>query len=271
MTRTCTTLLGVAFGLLVAASNASAFTTSADCAGWTVTTNFSDTPATLTASTQLFKLENGAYVPVAGGSTQVQSLAAPGQFVITSGWTVQLANAAGYQVRYHLVITTPANTLAGDFTDTFSGECVVTPPPSGGSPRTPGYWKNHAEVWPVSTLSVGGDPYSKQCLLAFLGLPTVGDARVKLIHHLVSAKLNILANPGQPAGNVSPSTPTGYPNPNSTIRDTIDAGDAFLASNGTEINCATNSLTGRAPSGGQKTLANAIKDALDAFNNLTGG
>ena len=57
-------------------------------------------------------------------------------------------------------------------------------------PRTQGYWKNHPEAWPVSSLTLGSQTYSQDELLAVLALPPRGDASVILAHQLIAAKLN---------------------------------------------------------------------------------
>jgi len=34
----------------------------------------------------------------------------------------------------------------------------------GCDPHTPGYWRNHPEMWPVEYITIGGITYSKQRL-----------------------------------------------------------------------------------------------------------
>lgn len=126
--------------------------------------------------------------------------------------------------------------------------CVAPPPPSYIDGRTPGYWKNHEESWDVDTLEIAGADYSRACLLDVLDLPARGDARVKLLHHLIAAELNVAAG----------SDP-------SLISATID--DAHAALSGTTIDCGAIELSGSAPKGGARELAAAIKDTLDAYNN----
>ncbi len=57
---------------------------------------------------------------------------------------------------------------------------------------TPGYWKNHEEYWPVTELTVGCVEYSQSQLLRILDMPTRGDLTIKMFHHLLAAKLNVL-------------------------------------------------------------------------------
>ena len=98
-------------------------------------------------------------------------------------------------------------------------------------PRTPGYWKNHPEMWPVATLMIGEVLYDQARLLEILDTPVRGDARIILMKHLIAAKLNVLS--GADAG----------------IQSIIDAADACLINN-----C------------NKRTLI-LIKDQLDIFNN----
>lgn len=56
---------------------------------------------------------------------------------------------------------------------------------------TEGYWKNHPEAWPVTSLSIGGVTYNQQQLLAILSSSNTGDATYALAQQLIAAKLNI--------------------------------------------------------------------------------
>ena len=94
-------------------------------------------------------------------------------------------------------------------TSTFSGEtnqhegsaivdCTVPPPPTGQCPLSQGYWKNHSDAWPVTSLTLGNETYTQAELLALLRTPVRGDASLILAHQLIAAKLNI-ANGSDPA------------------------------------------------------------------------
>jgi hypothetical protein len=94
-------------------------------------------------------------------------------------------------------------------TSTFSGEtnqhegsaivdCAVPPPPTGECPLSQGYWKNHSDAWPVTSLTLGNETYTQAELLALLRTPVRGDASLILAHQLIAAKLNI-ANGSDPA------------------------------------------------------------------------
>jgi hypothetical protein len=70
--------------------------------------------------------------------------------------------------------------------------------PTGGCTRTQGYWKNHEEAWPVSSLVLGtnGQTYSKAQLLTILRSPVRGNGLISLAHQLIAAKLNAAAGAG---------------------------------------------------------------------------
>ena len=120
--------------------------------------------------------------------------------------------------------------------------CAAPPPPSF-CPLTQGYWKNHASAWPVSSLTLGSQTYTKAELLAILNTPVKGDASIDLAHQLIAAKLNIAAG--------ADSTP---------IAATITDADALLGGFAGKLpyNVKPSSAIG------QKMVADASK--LDQFN-----
>jgi len=103
---------------------------------------------------------------------------------------------------------------------------------------TPGFWKNHPEAWPVSSLILGDTPYTMVQLMRILDTPTQGDIRIILAQHLIAAKLNVLSG-------------------DDPIDDIGDA-DAYLTAHGL--------LMGPHPTGSDKQDGVAIKDALVAYN-----
>lgn len=64
--------------------------------------------------------------------------------------------------------------------------------------RTQGYWKNHAEAWPVGALSIGDRTYTRDELLAILRTSVQGNGAISLAHQLIAAKLNLAAG-GDPS------------------------------------------------------------------------
>jgi cysteine-rich repeat protein len=102
---------------------------------------------------------------------------------------------------------------------------------------TQGYWKNHPEAWPVSSLQLGSVTYTKEQLLAILNQPVRGNGLVSLARQLIAAKLNIafgapdtdigdeiLAADALIGGKVVPPVGDGYlhPSQSSSLNDAID-------------------------------------------------
>jgi hypothetical protein len=79
---------------------------------------------------------------------------------------------------------------------------------------TPGYWKNHPEAWPVSSITVGGVTYTKAQAISWLS--KVGkDKTTTMFSSLVSAMLNVhIGNDG------------------SCVNATIAAANAWMATYG---------------------------------------
>ena len=238
----------------------------ADCDGWEDTGTWeSDCPGTATATATLERWDDATMSWVAVETSIDSAPLAPfGPIEVSGSWSTTLEGT------YRVSLDFAAAVMCGEIGETwlFTAEfgpfdCGMEepppPPPSCNDARTPGYWKNHPESWPVTELEVGGQTYSQECLLDVFGLPTRGDVRIKLIHHLVAAKLNLLPNSNPGVGGTDPS-----------IQPTIDAADQLLIDTGTTIDCANVALTGAAPQGALRDDANALKDALDAYNNNEG-
>jgi len=60
-----------------------------------------------------------------------------------------------------------------------------------------GFWKNHPNAWPVSSLTLGSQTYTQAELLSLLDTPVRGDASLILVDQLIAANLNI-ANGSNP-------------------------------------------------------------------------
>jgi hypothetical protein len=127
--------------------------------------------------------------------------------------------------------------------------CVIGPvcegePPQFICPRSQGYWKNHLSAWPVETITLGVEVYTKYEARMIMKTPTRGDASIILARQLIAAKLNI-----ENGSNPDPAT------------ETIDAADAFLAT-----------FSGRLPLGVRTYTADGKQmlqyaKVLDAYNN----
>jgi hypothetical protein len=76
----------------------------------------------------------------------------------------------------------------------------ATLPCAGGSSCTysQGYWRNHPNAWPVTSLTLGTITYQAAELMAILDNPAQGNGLVILTHQLIVAKLNI-ANGADPS------------------------------------------------------------------------
>ncbi|CAA9299148.1 MAG: hypothetical protein AVDCRST_MAG40-232 [uncultured Gemmatimonadaceae bacterium] len=65
------------------------------------------------------------------------------------------------------------------------------PPPSNPGTGTQGYWKNHPNAWPTSTIMIGGRSYSVAAAIALMQADGKGDKTYNLFAQLVAAKLNV--------------------------------------------------------------------------------
>lgn len=111
-----------------------------------------------------------------------------------------------------------------------------------GEPRTPGYWKNHPEAWPVQSVTIGGVTYTKAEAIALL-TANAEDATYKLASHLIAAKLNVFSFS---FGTSDPVAVLNY----------ISNADAFLTAH----------PLGSNPQGAEREYALSLKDNLEAFN-----
>jgi hypothetical protein len=57
---------------------------------------------------------------------------------------------------------------------------------------TPGYWKNHPNAWPVSSITIGGKTYTVAQAIAIMQIAVAGDKTYNVFDQLVSAELNVL-------------------------------------------------------------------------------
>ena len=76
----------------------------------------------------------------------------------------------------------------------------ATLPCVGGSSCTysQGYWRNHPNAWPVTSLTLGTVTYQAAELMAIFDNPARGNGLVILVHQLIATKLNI-ANGADPS------------------------------------------------------------------------
>ena len=108
--------------------------------------------------------------------------------------------------------------------------------------RTPGYWKNHPEAWPVETITIGGEEYTKAEALALLNAKGGNDRSLTMFSHLLATKLNLLAG-----------------TEGDCIEDTVDAADAWLEQFPPDSDVNPNSAAWK--------TAEKWKNMLDSYNN----
>lgn len=63
------------------------------------------------------------------------------------------------------------------------------------TPKSPGYWKNHPEAWPVTNITIGdakygNETYSVEEAIAIMQHPVKGDKVYTMFDALIAAKLN---------------------------------------------------------------------------------
>jgi hypothetical protein len=222
--------ISIAFVGPALACHFDSFNPNANCDGWAVggSVYFTREYADLTWN---IDLSDGS-TTVASFSGSERIYAADPTFSYGAPWGMELCGDYTVTGTFHITNDGGNDTK----TINISFRCICDEP--DGCTGTPGYWKNHPEEWPVSALVVGGIPYSKAQLMAIFDVPTKGDATIKLFHHLVAAKLNVLH---------------GAP---SSIQGVIDAADAFLV---------VHPLYSK-PTGAARNECNGYKNALVAYN-----
>ncbi len=240
----------VRFAIFLGLLNTAAWAINSDanCEGWAAF--FDPMPShhyQITAT--LWVLDSGTYHAIAE-EVRSQTLYEPGPLYVGDFWPFELPTGS-YRVTFFAEVTPLADPYgySVDLTPAFFN-CTSTTPVEA---RTPGYWKNHPKAWPVSELELGvkGNAYSIHCLLGVLNLPTRGDVRIKLIHHLIAAKLNLLSGT-DPA----------------PISATIASSDQYLTDSGSlPDRCSSDFVQGSKPGGSERAMVVRLKDALDAYNN----
>lgn len=144
-------------------------------------------------------------------------------------WGMELCG--DYVANGHFFYVDPIEPSEHFFEVRFTCDCDE---PDGECHYTPGYWKNHAEMWPVMELTLGGVLYSQTQLLEILNMPVRGNALIILQHHLIAAMLNVENGADD------------------SINDAIDEANAILMN----------------PTAYTKDEILAVKDDLCAYNEL---
>jgi hypothetical protein len=115
-------------------------------------------------------------------------------------------------------------------------------PPTNPGTGTIGYWKNHPEAWPVSSITIGGVTYTKAQAIAIMNSKSGGDKTYDLFNQLVAAKLNVMIG-----------------NDASCISADIQAADAWLTAHPLGSKVAASSAAWQQIS--------TTHDRLDLYNN----
>jgi hypothetical protein len=71
-------------------------------------------------------------------------------------------------------------------------EFSVIPGGGGGCTYTQGYWKNHPQDWPVTSIVIGGRTYTRNQAINLLKTAPKKDKSLIVFHQLVAAKLSAL-------------------------------------------------------------------------------
>jgi hypothetical protein len=125
---------------------------------------------------------------------------------------------------------------------------VQCPAPPAGCTFTQGYWKNHPNNWPVSSLTLGTVTYTKAQLISILKTPVGGNGLISLSYQLIAAKLNQASGASVPpdvasaiaaadaliGGLVVPPVGSGFLSPAATdsLTTTLDTYNNGLAAGG---------------------------------------
>jgi hypothetical protein len=134
--------------------------------------------------------------------------------------------------------TTPQDNNTLWVAATVKGDIAPIPDVPQLPPLTIGFWKNHPEAWPVTSLNICGSDISQGDLIDVLSTPTRGDKTIIMAQQLIAAMLNAAG------GNSCP---------------TIDTAEQWLCDHG-----------GIAASRKQWDGGEELKNTLDSFNNGDG-
>lgn len=164
-------------------------------------------------------------------------------FTVTGGSLA--ADFGGVGSEGGIITTMEGSTYTGSFGVNWAcgvakGNVGPTPlPPVGNGTGTIGYWKNHPEAWPVTSVTLGGHPYTQAEAIDILKAAVKGDKSLSMAKQLIAAKLNVAAG-----------------NDDSCISDTIAAADTWLINHG-------------GVGSGQRRWddGDLLHDELDAYNN----
>ena len=168
------------------------------------------------------------------GGTDLADFAMTG----TGGSMLALFGGSGKPV--NMIVALEGSSFSGSFAGSWSadrakGDIAPPPPTPTSPPHTIGYWLNHPEAWPVTSMTICGNTLNQSELLSILDTAPRGDVTIIMARQLISARLGVAG------GNSCPLT--------------TDA-EAWLCSHG-GIGASRKKWDGGEP----------LKNALDQFNN----
>lgn len=164
----------------------------ADCDGFAVVGEilWGSSPTADLTWTAMLTDDSGAQVASASGSAVYTRHTNP--YTISGSWGMDLCGTYTAVISAHLHAVSADGLRISDSDASFTATFICDCPDVRVCNYTPGYWKNHPENWPVTSLTLGGDSYNQTQLLAIMGTPVRGDATIILAYHLIAAKLNVL-------------------------------------------------------------------------------
>jgi hypothetical protein len=166
-------------------------TGSADCEGWS-------TVSTLTFPDGVYysELDYSVVLTDQGGAEVVRFDWAGMIYryenpvmVVMNGdpWGLALDSSYGAQLVFHFL----GEESVLDF-DLVCGEGGNDPEPEVEPCRqSPGFWKNHSELWPADLLSLGGIEMDQSQLIEIMRMSVRGNGSLLLARELIAAKLNV--------------------------------------------------------------------------------
>lgn len=181
------TLSALMLAVSAQATRWDAFEAGADCSGWTVegaikvggaNAPYVEVPYEITLS------RDGDVVDVFTGLVRAYFQMEADEFQLNESWSFDLSG--GYEVAG--VFTLP-DVTEGESVQTFSIllDCGQT---TTCDPKKPRWWKNHPDAWPVDGLEIGGRTFERDVLISKMQRCTRHRISVRLLRHLVAAKLN---------------------------------------------------------------------------------
>jgi 6-phosphogluconolactonase (cycloisomerase 2 family) len=118
-------------------------------------------------------------------ATRFSAVDPSGRFLYTSNFTLS-GTVTAYSIGATGTLTLIGTVSAGSLPAS-----VAITPKAPACPLGQGFWKNHPEDWPVTTLTIGGTAYTEAQLATVLKTKTKGDAVLILTRELIAAELNI--------------------------------------------------------------------------------